>query len=204
MTTPVLVETLTADDARDITEQIKVVIDTGWHLVARAYQGRAWAALGYSSWDDYCTCEFAGARLRLPREDRQEVVASLRDSGLSTRAIAAATGQSQMTVVRDLAGETNDSPAPVTGMDGKIYQITRPESEPELTPEEREAYQREVDRRNAIRRHQDRLRELINGWVEIPALATNPNREAILAGLIPPDRERVLEIEDIYQKAIQT
>lgn len=59
----------------------------------------------------YCTREFGTSRLRLPREDRAEVVASLRESGLSTRAIAAATGLSQPTVRRDLAaGESNDSP----------------------------------------------------------------------------------------------
>ncbi|WP_420873537.1 helix-turn-helix domain-containing protein [Mycobacterium riyadhense] len=39
-----------------------------------------------------------------PREERAEVVASLRESGLSLRAIAAATGDSHMTIQRELAG----------------------------------------------------------------------------------------------------
>lgn len=47
------------------------------------------------------TCD-GQARLRLPREERQEVVASLRENGLSVRAIAAATQTSVGTVASDL------------------------------------------------------------------------------------------------------
>ncbi|WP_217157572.1 hypothetical protein [[Mycobacterium] fortunisiensis] len=43
------------------------------------------------------------SRLRLPREERTEVVSSLRESGLSLRAIEAATGISRKTVIKDLA-----------------------------------------------------------------------------------------------------
>lgn len=89
-------------DARALTDQIKVTVEGAWHLIERAYVARAWAALGYRSWDDYCQREFGTSRLRLPREERQEVVASLRESGLSTRAIAAATGIDRNTVMSDL------------------------------------------------------------------------------------------------------
>jgi hypothetical protein len=112
-TTGEVVAAMLPDDARTITDQIKVAVEATWQLIAQAYQGRAWAALGYASWDDYCTREFGSARLRLPREERQEVVASLRDSGLSIRAIAAATGDHYSTVSRDLtAGVANATPAP--------------------------------------------------------------------------------------------
>jgi hypothetical protein len=57
--------------------------------------------LGYSNWDAYCKAEFPTSRLRLPREERAEVVASLRESGLSIRAIEAATGVSRKTVIKD-------------------------------------------------------------------------------------------------------
>lgn len=83
---------LSADDARELTDRIKAGVEVVWHLIVEAYNRGAHRALGYSSWDDYCTREFGTSRIRLPKEDRQEVVASLRDSGLSIRAIAAATG----------------------------------------------------------------------------------------------------------------
>jgi len=65
---------------------------------------------------------FGTSRLRLPREERAEVVASLRESGLSIRAIAAATGLNKETVnnvTRELSG--NRTPEPITGTDGKTY-----------------------------------------------------------------------------------
>lgn len=88
--------------ARDLTDRIKVGVEAVWHLITEAYTSRAWAALGYRNWDEYCTREFGTSRLRLPREERSEVVASLRESGLSIRAIAAATGLDKKTVNRDV------------------------------------------------------------------------------------------------------
>lgn len=121
-------EELDAVEARAITDQIKTGVEAVWHLITRAYTERAWSALGYSSWDDYCTREFGTARLRLPREERAEVVASLRESGLSLRAIAAATGVNRETVRQELAGgnllppesdEVSQSGTPALECDGK-------------------------------------------------------------------------------------
>ena len=99
-----------------------------YHLIRAAYQGRAWSVLGYGSWDEYVTREFGNLHLRPPLEDRQDVVLSLREVGMSTRAIASATQISEATVRRELngSGASNDAPesrcAVVTGMDGKTYQ----------------------------------------------------------------------------------
>lgn len=141
----------TAGEARALTDQIKVAVEGTWQLVQRAYQCRAWEALGYSSWDDYCTREFGTSRLRLPREERQEVVQSLREIGMSTRAIAAATGVSHTTAREAIAGGRNlppervvDDPEPeqpklklITGTDGKSYspQPTRTPNRPALPPQ---------------------------------------------------------------------
>jgi len=89
--------------ARKLTDCIKGTVEMVWELIAKAYSERAWAALGYDSWDDYCETEFSGTRLRMPREERAEVVSSLRESGLSLRAIEAATGVSRPTIIKDLA-----------------------------------------------------------------------------------------------------
>lgn len=99
---------MTPDEARQVTDRIRTALGVAWELVADAYKRRAWAAMGYSSWDDYTSAEFGAARLRLPREERQEVVASLRDAGLSIRAIAASVGVHTDTVQSDLhAGVRN-------------------------------------------------------------------------------------------------
>lgn len=107
-----VVSALTPDDARTLTASIKTAVSVAWDLVVEAYRGRADKALGYESWDAYCDTEFDGARIRLPREERKEVVASLRESGMSIRAIAAATGSGLATVKRDLdAGVPSGTPA---------------------------------------------------------------------------------------------
>lgn len=120
----------TQQAARALTDRIKVAVEGTWLLIQDAYTSRAWATLGYDSWDTYCSEEFGASRLRLPREERQEVVASLRESGLSIRAIEAATGVSRPTVIKDLrANEVVNSSPPVeiTGTDGKSYAATRPQ-----------------------------------------------------------------------------
>ena len=120
--------------ARELTDRIKVGVDAVWDMIKRAYTSRAWSVLGYSSWDDYCTREFGTSRIRLPREERQEVVASMREIGMSTRAIASATGVSKNTITADSQREVSQigtpAPAPVTGMDGKTY-APRPRRDPE-------------------------------------------------------------------------
>lgn len=107
--------------ARRLTDRIKVAMEGTWQLIQEAYLTRAWSSLGYVSWDAYCAAEFPSAKLRLPREERQEVVASMRESGMSLRAISSATGVSPATAMRD-ARVSDETPSEVTGVDGKTYQ----------------------------------------------------------------------------------
>jgi transposase-like protein len=139
----------THEQARTLTDRIKVAVEGTWQLIREAYTTRTWAVLGYDTWDDYCTEEFPTARLRLPREERQEVVASLRDSGLSLRAIASATGMSPATVMRD-ARVSDETPPEITGADGKTYAATHPATElntwtpPEADAEDNEPVEAEL------------------------------------------------------------
>lgn len=121
---------MTADAARDLTDQIKTGMESVYHLIRAAYRGRAWQALGFGSWDEYVTREFGNLHLRPPLEYRQDVVISLREAGMSTRAIASATQLSKDTVRRELSAATGaNAPVtdgvPVVGMNGKTYQPMR-------------------------------------------------------------------------------
>jgi protein gp37 len=127
----------TADQARALTDRIKVAVDGTWQMIREAYTSRAWAALGYDTWDAYCAAEFGTSRLALPREERREVVASLAESGLSTRAIASVTGVNHATVSRDLSsgvafprGDATPTERTVVGTDGKSYARPVREQEP--------------------------------------------------------------------------
>jgi len=132
--------TITPTDARLLTERIRSSVEGTWLLIREAYTTRAHAALGYVDWDDYCAKEFGASRLQLPREERQQIVASMRESGMSTRAIGSAIGVSQATAARE-ARESNDSPAPVIGRDGKTYsprQVPQPDAPPVITDADHE------------------------------------------------------------------
>lgn len=130
---------LSANQARELTDRIKTGMEVMWELIKEAYQSRAWSALGYSSWDDYCGREFGSSRIKLPREERQEVVSSMREIGMSTRAIASATGVSRPTIIKDSRESsggkelTTPDPQPVTGTDGKTYSA-QPPRKPETPP----------------------------------------------------------------------
>lgn len=118
------------EEARQLTARIKVAVEGTWLLIQEAYTSRTWAVLGYDSWDAYCAKEFGSTRLRLPREERQEVVASLRESGLSVRAIASATGTSVGTVATELSRCSELNTSAIQGSDGKTYAATRTATEP--------------------------------------------------------------------------
>lgn len=122
----------TTDEAHQRAIRIRNGLDSLHTLradIAAAYNAGDWATLGYDTWDSYVTAEFVGARLRVPRDERRELVASLREAGLSTRAIAAATGQSVGGTHNDIGcSEMNTSTAreSVTGRDGRTYSSTKP------------------------------------------------------------------------------
>lgn len=139
-----IVEALNEDAARRLTDLIRTGMDDLWDLIIRAWNGRAWVALGYPNWDTYCDNEFHPGRLRLPREERRDVVVSMREAGMSIRAISAATGTGTRQVQEAIADqqqvcsettphETAVPAEQVTGNDGKTYPARKPKPA-KLTP----------------------------------------------------------------------
>lgn len=132
---------LTATQARELTDRIRQTLTVAHDLIATAYKGRAWVALGYASWDAYCSGEFAEARMvRLDREQRREIVADLRREGMSTPAIGAALGVSDETARRDLMSIPQDVELPpITRSDGasRRRSVSPPVPVPSDSPREK-------------------------------------------------------------------
>lgn len=170
MTSQINRQSFTADQARELTDQIRTGMESVFHLIRSAYRGRAWAALGYGSWDEYVTREFGNLHLRPPLEERQNVVLSLREAGMSTRAIVAATQLSKGTVQRELDaapiapnGAVGAAPATeIVGVNGKTYQPTQ---------------QRRTPAENAEAFH-DEGAEVLEGQSSIDELLDRPASEA--------------------------
>lgn len=116
---------LTESDARELTDQIAEGLADVHSLIVQAWEGRVWEPLGFETWDAWIDANFRGLQLRPPREQRDEVVQSMREAGMSMRAISQATDLSYSTVQRVApAGDPNGSPeesSNVVGLDGKSY-----------------------------------------------------------------------------------
>lgn len=141
---------LSGEEARELTSKILVGLEQSYSLVIQAFQGRVWIGMSYPSWDAYCQGEFGGSALQPPREDRQEIIKSLRDAGMSLRAISSATGTTYGTVSRELArysnaedvsgdpngsAEKEEKPTKITGTDGKSYSSTSSVSKQKPKPD---------------------------------------------------------------------
>lgn len=113
------------DEAKRRVDRVKSGVERIWDDLVVLYRERAWSVLGYQSWDALCDAEFGGTRIALPRQQRQEVVCDLRESGMSTRAIASAVGVNQSTIARDLAAtDANASVESVLSLDGRTRTAT--------------------------------------------------------------------------------
>ena len=115
--------------AEQVTVQIRTVLDRAWEFIALAYKGRAFLALGYTSWDEYVDARLGDLRLAVPREHRTQVVATLAGARMSVRAIAKLLGVGVATVHRELVRSagvpigTAQLPdcSSTMGRDGKSY-----------------------------------------------------------------------------------
>jgi hypothetical protein len=111
---------MTVDEARAVVGRIRQCVAITDVEVTKAFNGRAWIALGYPSWSALCDAEFAD--FRLSREARIALVGELRKNGMSVRAIAATTRADRNTVRADLRQVGELSPTPgQAGEDGEAH-----------------------------------------------------------------------------------
>jgi uncharacterized protein YerC len=113
ITTTATPTVLDAATARRLTSEIRNALGVADELLARAFAGRAWEALGHADWPAYCAAELPELRhLKMRAPVRRERVAALLEHGATVRDIAAATGASVGTAHNDVQVLTA-APAPV-------------------------------------------------------------------------------------------
>lgn len=105
--------------ARRLTKRLREALTIAVDLLTEVFDGRAWEALGYPTWEQYCAAELPElAQLQLAVDDRRRLFAELRERGMSLRAIGAPFALSAMTVQRDLKA-AGVQLATVTALDGR-------------------------------------------------------------------------------------
>lgn len=80
---------LTKKAAKHLTNSIRQGIDFLWKLLREAHDGKAWSALGYSTWEAYVAAEFGMSRQRSHQ---------ILDQGRVIEAVRSATGDLSTTV----------------------------------------------------------------------------------------------------------
>lgn len=113
----VAIVALDAAAARRLTARIRDALALADDLLAQAYAGRAWAALGHRSFAAYCAAELPELRhVKLRAPERRARIQTLRAAApaISVRDLAAATGASVGAVQGDLA-PARPSPAERAG-----------------------------------------------------------------------------------------
>jgi hypothetical protein len=121
------IKALSEEEAEALTAEIVDKLTTAYQdvapLVVRAFHGRAWNAVGYTTWDDYCRANFHGPRmLRFSEEQLTELCVEFAGEGMSVRAIGSALGIGHATAGRKIRGADKDGerePAEVIGLDGR-------------------------------------------------------------------------------------
>lgn len=94
---------LDRDAARRLTSEIRNALAVADELLARAYAGRAWEALGHRDWAAYCAAELPELRhLKMRTDARRVRAAALIAQGATVRDVAAATGASVGTAHNDV------------------------------------------------------------------------------------------------------
>lgn len=200
---------ITRQEARELTDRIRIGLDNIWADVTEAYVRGAHLALKYKSWDGYCEKEFGSSHLRLPKENRAAELSSMHARGMSQVAISVATGLDRKTIRNDLRkSQGGEIPHPVIGQDGKTY--TRPEpavSErgwPEVPEPEPATENYATDMANGLRNDS---RRIANGYMDyLIAVAKNLPKENLPTAanehVIKALRDNLAEITEVTNRAI--
>jgi hypothetical protein len=112
---------MTKAQAKAVTDRIRKDIDSAWANITLAYEGKAWKALSYATWEAYVKAEFDMSRRRSYQ---------LLDQGRVIQAVADATGQNVQRVAqisaRDVAAVKDNLPAAAAAIKAKVQAGDKP------------------------------------------------------------------------------
>jgi len=99
---------ITEADVRRSVDTARSSLRSAAEEIVWQIEHEAWRVLGYPDWDAMREAEYGGAAFMVPRQERRELVARLRDAGLTQQQIADTAGVAQTTVSADLSDFASD------------------------------------------------------------------------------------------------
>lgn len=122
------IQVITPNDVRASIRRARKSLEDAASEIVWQIEMEAWRTLGYSSWTAMREAEYGGAAFMVPSKSRPEIVARIREKGLTNAEIAATAGVHESTVSRDLANASS-APDAITNSRGQqrpaTYQRTQ-------------------------------------------------------------------------------
>lgn len=129
-------------DVRESINAAKASLEAAAEQIVWQIENRVWLVLGHADWNAMREQEYGGAAFMVPRAERPELVARMRQAGLTQQEIADTAGVGVGTVNRDLAdfpdGKSAAPPPPITNARGQQRPASyapRPTPAPRRDPE---------------------------------------------------------------------
>lgn len=95
------VRVITQADVRASIRRARKSLEDAASEIVWQIEMEAWCTLGYSSWTAMREAEYGGAAFMVPSKSRPEIVARIREAGLTQREAAATAGVTEQTIYND-------------------------------------------------------------------------------------------------------
>lgn len=139
---------MTKSCARDLTDRIKAGVTDVAELLHRAHEGRAWVALGYPSWKDYCAVEFQISKPRayqlldfveIKREIEESTTVDPPQNERQARALGSVPAEKRVEVWERANEIAGSDPLTAKYVEQAVVELPQPEKkQPEISGELRD------------------------------------------------------------------
>lgn len=107
-------DTITESDVRRSVDAARRGLTAAAEEIVWQIEHEVWRILGYDTWNAMREAEYGGAAFMVPTAERPELVARLRETGMTQQDIARTAGVDQTTVSKDLREIPNPDPPAYT------------------------------------------------------------------------------------------
>ena len=175
---------MTKSCARDLTDRIRAGVTDVAELLHRAHEGRAWVALGYPSWAEYCKAEFEMSKTRsyqlldfveIKQEIEKSTILDSPQNESQTRALKSVPADKRAEVWKEAVEAAGGGQVSGTDVEAAGIKVSQSKQAPEISDELRDEIRRTIA--SALSHAWERLkvypemdwqlfRSGVRGWLE--------------------------------------
>jgi hypothetical protein len=144
---------MTRSCARDLTDRIKAGVSDVAEMLHRAHEGRAWVALGYPSWAEYCKAEFEMSKTRsyqlldfveIKQEIEKSTIVDSPQNESQTRALKSVPADKRAEVWKEAVEAAGGGQVSGTDVEAAGIKVSQSKQAPEISDELRDEIRRTI------------------------------------------------------------